>query len=208
MGTEGSHALDGNLDNIQRLYDSGFRMMSLQHFFDNKLGGSLHGVSGLGLSEFGRQAVTQMLALDIMIDVSHSSENVVRDTLALSDQPLLVSHTGFHGHCESPRNISDSLMQKIAQEGGLIAIGFWDGAICDNTPKSVAAAIQYGIQLVGAGHVALGSDFDGSITPGFDTSELVAITHELLEAGLTERQIRQVMGENMLRFLQDNLPQT
>jgi len=120
----------------------------------------------------------------------------------------LVSHTGFYGHCESPRNISDSLMQKIAQEGGLIAIGFWDGAICDNTPKSVAAAIQYGIQLVGAGHVALGSDFDGSITPGFDTSELVAITHELLEAGLTERQIRQVMGENMLRFLQDNLPQT
>ena len=206
LGTEGSHALGGNLDNIQRLHDSGFRMMSLQHFFDNKLGGSLHGVSGLGLSEFGRQAVIQMLALDIMIDVSHSSESVVRDTLALSDQPLVVSHTGFQGHCDSPRNISDSLMQKIAEQGGLIAIGFWDGAICDNTPKSVAAAINYGIQLVGAGHVALGSDFDGSITPGFDTSELVAITHELLESGVTETQIRQVMGGNMVQFLQKNLP--
>jgi len=145
LGTEGSHALDGNVDNIQRLYDSGFRMMSLQHFFDNKLGGSLHGLSGLGLTEFGRQAVTQMLALDIMIDVSHSSESVVRDTLGLSDQPLLVSHTGFQGHCDSPRNISDLLMQKIAEQGGLIAVGFWDGAICDNTPKSVAAAINYGI---------------------------------------------------------------
>jgi len=208
LGTEGSHALDGCLENIQKLYDNGFRMMSLQHFFDNKLGGSLHGVSGLGLSEFGRQAVIQMLALDIMIDVSHSSESVVRDTLALSDQPLLVSHTGFQGHCESPRNISDSLMQKIAEHGGLIAIGFWDGAICDNTPKSVAAAIKYGVQLVGATHIALGSDFDGSITPGFDASELVSITHELLESGLTEPQIRQVMGENMLRFLQNNLPET
>ena len=206
LGTEGSHALDGNVDNIQRLYDSGFRMMSLQHFFDNKLGGSLHGLSGLGLTEFGRQAVTQMLALDIMIDVSHSSESVVRDTLGLSDQPLLVSHTGFQGHCDSPRNISDLLMQKIAEQGGLIAVGFWDGAICDNTPKSVAAAINYGIQLVGAGHVALGSDFDGSITPGFDTSELVAITHELLESGVTEAQIRQVMGGNMVLFLQKNLP--
>lgn len=206
LGTEGSHALDGNVDNIQRLYDSGFRMMSLQHFFDNKLGGSLHGLSGLGLTEFGRQAVTQMLALDIMIDVSHSSESVVRDTLGLSDQPLLVSHTGFQGHCDSPRNISDLLMQKIAEQGGLIAVGFWDGAICDNTPKSVAAAINYGIQLVGADHVALGSDFDGSITPGFDTSELVAITHELLESGLTELQIRQVMGGNMVQFLQENLP--
>ena len=206
LGTEGSHALDGNVDNIQRLYDSGFRMMSLQHFFDNKLGGSLHGLSGLGLTEFGRQAVTQMLALDIMIDVSHSSESVVRDTLGLSDQPLLVSHTGFQGHCDSPRNISDLLMQKIAEQGGLIAVGFWDGAICDNMPKSVAAAINYGIQLVGADHVALGSDFDGSITPGFDTSELVAITHELLESGATESQIRQVMGGNMVLFLQNNLP--
>ena len=206
LGTEGSHALDGNLDNIQRLYDKGFRMMSLQHFFDNKLGGSLHGISGLGLTDFGRQAVMQMLTLDIMIDVSHSSESVVRDTLALSDQPLLVSHTGFQGHCQSARNISDLLMQDIAEQGGLIAIGFWDGAVCDNTPKAVAAAITYGIQLVGAGHVALGSDFDGSITPGFDVSELVAITHELLESGVTEPQIRQVMGENMVRFLQKNLP--
>ncbi|MCS5593119.1 MAG: dipeptidase [Porticoccaceae bacterium] len=206
LGTEGSHALDGHLDNIQRLHDKGFRMMSLQHFFDNKLGGSLHGVSGLGLTEFGRQAVMKMLALDIMIDVSHSSERVVRDTLALSDQPLLVSHTGFQGHCQSPRNISDALMQDIAEQGGLIAIGFWDGAVCDNTPKAVAAAITYGIQLVGADHVALGSDFDGSITPGFDVSELVAITHELLESGVTEQQIRQVMGENMVLFLQKNLP--
>jgi len=206
LGTEGSHALDGNLDNIQRLHDNGFRMMSLQHFFDNKLGGSLHGVSDLGLTEFGRLAVTQMLALDIMIDVSHSSESVVRDTLALSDQPLLVSHTGFQGHCQSARNISDSLMQDIAEQGGLIAIGFWDGAVCDNTPKAVAAAINYGIQLVGADHVALGSDFDGAIIPGFDISELVAITHELLESGVTEPQIRQVMGENMVQFLQKNLP--
>ena len=59
---------------------------------------------------------------------------------------------------------------------------------------------------MGADHVALGSDFDGSITPGFDTSELVAITHELLESGLTELQIRLVMGGNMMQFLQENLP--
>ena len=59
---------------------------------------------------------------------------------------------------------------------------------------------------MGADHVALGSDFDGAIIPGFDISELVAITHELLESGVTEPQIRQVMGENMVQFLQKNLP--
>jgi microsomal dipeptidase-like Zn-dependent dipeptidase len=208
IGTEGSHALDGNLDNIEHLYENSFRMMSLQHFFDNKLGGSLHGTSGAGLTEFGKQAIDEMQRLDIIIDVSHSSENVVKDVLSISNQPLVISHTGFNGYCESPRNISDSLMVEIAEKGGLIGVGFWDAAVCDNTPRSVAEAIIYGISLIGAEHVALGSDFDGTITPGFDTSELVAITHELLELGLGKEEIRKVMGENMLSFLQENLPKT
>ena len=206
IGTEGSHALDGDLENVTRLYDEGFRMMSLHHFFDNRLGGSLHGISGQGLTNFGEQVVLEIEKLDIILDVSHSSENVVKDVLKISNRPIVVSHTGFYGHCPSPRNINDNLMEDIARKGGLIAIGYWDAAVCDNTPKSVAEAIHYGIKLVGAGHVALGSDFDGTINPGFDTAELVAITHELLELGIDDNSIRLVMGENMLNFLQKNLP--
>ena len=206
IGTEGSHALDGDLENVTRLYDEGFRMMSLHHFFDNRLGGSLHGISGQGLTNFGEQVVLEIEKLDIILDVSHSSENVVKDVLKISNRPIVVSHTGFYGHCPSPRNINDNLMEDIARKGGLIAIGYWDAAVCDNTPKSVAEAIHYGIKLVGAGHVALGSDFDGTINPGFDTAELVAITNELLELGIDDNSIRLVMGENMLNFLQENLP--
>ncbi|HIF20260.1 MAG TPA: peptidase M19 [Gammaproteobacteria bacterium] len=206
IGTEGSHALEGNLDNIQRLYSEGFRMMSLQHFFDNKLGGSLHGTTEQGLTKFGQEAIYEMLRLKIIIDVSHSSENVVKDVLNLTTQPLLVSHTGFNGHCPSPRNIDDSLMKEIAARGGLIGIGYWDAAVCGNTPREVASAIQFGIKLVGVEHVALGSDFDGAVLSGFDTSELIALTHELLEAGIEEPQIRLVMGENLLHFFERNLP--
>jgi microsomal dipeptidase-like Zn-dependent dipeptidase len=206
IGTEGSHALEGNLDNIQRLYSEGFRMMSLQHFFDNKLGGSLHGTTGQGLTNFGKDAINEMIRLEIIIDVSHSSENVVKDVLKLTTQPLLVSHTGFNGHCASPRNIDDSLMKEIAARGGLIGIGYWDAAVCGNTPRDVASAIQFGIKLVGAEHVALGSDFDGAVLSGFDTSELIALTHELLEAGIQEPEIRLVMGENLLHFFERNLP--
>jgi membrane dipeptidase len=206
IGTEGSHALDGDLENVKRLYDKGFRMMSLHHFFDNRLGGSLHGISGQGLTNFGEQVVLEIQNLDIILDVSHSSENVVKDVLKISNRPMVVSHTGFYGHCPSPRNINDNLMEDIARKGGLIAIGYWDAAVCDNTPKSVAEAIHYGIKLVGAEHVALGSDFDGTINPGFDTAELVAITHELIELGIDDNSIRLVMGENMLNFLQKNLP--
>jgi len=207
IGTEGSHAFDGELSNIEKLYDQGFRMMSLQHFFDNKLGGSLHGTSNMGLTEFGSEAIAEMLRLKIIIDVSHSSENVVNDVLKITNQPIVISHTGFDGYCKSPRNISDSLMIEIANKGGLIGVGFWDAAVCDNTPKAVAEAIFYGVNLIGPEHVSLGSDFDGTITPGFDTSELQAITYELLELGLSKSSIRKVMGGNMLKFLQQNLPE-
>jgi microsomal dipeptidase-like Zn-dependent dipeptidase len=206
IGTEGSHALDGSIDNIENLYKNGFRMMSLQHFFDNRLGGSLHGTSGEGLTEFGIKAIQEMMRLDIIIDLSHSSHQVVKDVLEISHQPLVISHTGFNGHCKSARNISDDLMKEISSRGGLIAVGFWDAAICDNTPKVVAEAINYGIKLIGVDHVSLGSDFDGTIEPGFDTSELQAITHELIELGLEEVEIKKVMGLNMLTFLQNNLP--
>lgn len=206
LGTEGSHALDGELSNIQVLFDSGFRMMSLQHFFDNKLGGSLHGESGEGLTEFGREAVQQMQSLGIMLDVSHSSEQVVKDVLAISRQPLLISHTGFYGHCPSARNISDDLMQQIAANGGLIAVGYWDGAVCESNVNDIAKSIQYGIELVGSEHVALGSDFDGATSVPFDTSELVYLTQALLNLGVSEQHIKQVMGGNMLQYLQLHLP--
>ena len=206
LGTEGSHALDGDLNNIKRLFDSGFRMMSLQHFFDNKLGGSLHGESGEGLTAFGREAVQQIQSLGIMLDVSHSSEQVVQDVLAISRQPLLVSHTGFYGHCPSPRNISDDLMQQIAAKGGLIAVGYWDGAICSPNASEIAKAVKYGIELVGIEHIALGSDYDGAVSVPFDTSELIYLTQAFLDVGLSEFQIKQVMGGNMLRYLQLHLP--
>ena len=207
MATEGSHALDGSLDNIQKLYDQGFRMMGLHHFFDNKLGGSLHGVSKAGLTEFGVAAVQEMNRLGIIIDVAHSSEAVVKEVLSLSSTPLVVSHTGVQGACVQPRNISDELIRRIAAGGGLIGIGYWDGAVCDPTPAGIAKSIAYAVDLVGVAHVALGSDYDGATSVYFDTSELAVLTQALLEQGLRHAEIRAVMGENQIRFLRKYLPE-
>ena len=147
-----------------------------------------------------------MLSLGIMIDVSHSSPRVVEDVLDMGEALLLVSHTGLYGHCRTPRNISDELMQRIAAKGGLIEVGYWDAAVCDFSADGIAAAIRYGIDLLGENHVALGSDFDGGVTTRFDTSELVLLTDAMLRADFSPREIRKVMGENMLRFLLTNLP--
>jgi membrane dipeptidase len=208
LGAEGAHALSGDLANLDRLDDAGFRLIGLTHFFDNDLGASLHGEAGAetGLTEFGRQVVAKMVEKHMIIDLAHASPQVVREVLAMVDVPVMVSHTGIHGHCPSPRNFPDDLMTAIAQQGGLIGIGFWAEVTCDATPKGIAGAIVAAIGLVGADHVALGSDFDGAVETTFDASELAALTQALIDQGLDEPTIAKVMGANMVAFLRRTLP--
>ncbi|WP_417471105.1 dipeptidase [Maricaulis sp.] len=207
LATEGGHPFEGDLANIDGLYDEGYRMIGLQHFFDNELGGSLHGVSDMGLTDFGRAAVARIVERGLIIDLAHSSQAVVRDVLDMTDVPLVISHTGIHGHCEARRNIPDALMSEVASRGGVIGIGFWEDVTCDDGPAGIAATILAAIELVGVEHVALGSDYDGTVTTTFDASEYAVLTDRLLEAGLSEADIRAVMGENTIRFFLENLPE-
>ncbi len=206
LGMEGAHALDGELSNLDVLYDTGYRMVGLQHFFDNKLGGSLHGVSNAGLTDFGKQVVASANAKDMLIDLAHSGPQVVKDVVEMSTKPVVISHTGIHSHHPAKRNIPDDLMKAVAAKGGVIAIGYWADVVGDASPKGVVAAIRAAIDLVGEDHVSLGSDYDGSIEANFDTSELPALTHEMLEANFTNEEIEKVMGGNMVRLLRETLP--
>ena len=131
---------------------------------------------------------------------------MVRDVLAMSQSPAILSHGGLKGQCDTARNLDDALMQEFAAKGGLIGIGFWDAAVCDPSPAGIAAAIRYGIDLLGAEHVALGSDYDGTVTVSFDVSDLAVLTQAMLDADFSEQEIRLVMGENVKRFLLQNLP--
>ncbi|UXU74444.1 MULTISPECIES: dipeptidase [unclassified Paracoccus (in: a-proteobacteria)] len=207
LGSEGAHPLKGDIANLQVLYGAGFRLLGLTHFFDNELGGSLHGQAGAsaGLSDFGRQVVTEMMQRRMIIDLAHASPQMVRDVLAMPGTRPILSHTGIHSHCPSPRNLPDDLVQAIAARGGLIGIGFWADVVCGDTPADIAAAIRAAIDLVGVEHVALGSDYDGSVGVPFDAAGLAALTQALLDADLSEDQIAQVMGGNMMRYLAETL---
>lgn len=205
LGIEGAHPLEGKIENLDRLEQAGYRLIGLQHFFDNRLGGSLHGLGNHGLTEFGRQVVAEIEARGMVLDLAHSSTQVVRDVLAMTDMPVVISHTGLHSHCKTKRNIPDDLMRQVAKTGGVIGIGYWADVTCDDTPAGVARTIKAAIAEVGEDAVSYGSDYDGTVRVGFDTSELAALTHAMLEAGLSEAQIRKVAGENMLRVLRARL---
>ncbi len=206
LGIEGAHALEGNLSNLDRFVEAGHRVIGLHHFFDNALGGSLHGLSNAGLTTFGQSVVDAIGEKGLVLDLAHSSEQVARDVIERTDFPLIVSHSGIYAHCPTKRNYPDDLMQAIAKTGGVIGMGYWAEVACGEiTPDGIARMIVKGIEVVGEDHISLGSDFDGSVATVFDTSELPALTHALIEAGLSDRQIAKVMGENMLRVLRARL---
>ncbi|MDE0883898.1 MAG: membrane dipeptidase [Myxococcota bacterium] len=206
FGVEGAHALDGELANLDLLDTLGLRVVGLTHFFDNRLGGSLHGVSGEGLTPFGRAVVTEASRRKMVIDVAHASPQMVRDVLEINDRPVILSHGGFKGVCDSARNLDDSLMVELAQKGALIGVGFWDGAACDYTPAGVVKAIRYGIDLIGVDHIALGSDYDGATRVLFDAGEIAILTQTMLDEGFSEEEIRKVMGQNQIDFFLAQLP--
>jgi len=89
----------------------------------------------------------------------------------------------------------------------VIGIGYWDTATCGTDVHAIVKAIRYAKSIVGADHVALGSDFDGAIDAPFDVTGIPLITEALLNDGFSEQEIRQIMGENFVRVLNQTLPE-
>jgi microsomal dipeptidase-like Zn-dependent dipeptidase len=206
LGVEGAHALGGDLNNLDRLFDAGFRMIGIAHFFDNEMGGSAHGAAKGGLTEKGREMVRRMQEKGVFVDLAHASPNVINDVYAMATRPVIVSHTGVKGVCNNTRNLSDEQLRGVAKTGGVVGVGYWETATCGRDAKAIARAIRYAVNLIGADHVALGSDFDGAVEEPFDTTGLVQITDALLQEGLSEAEIGKIMGENVIRLLLNYLP--
>ncbi|MBO9697086.1 MAG: dipeptidase [Sphingopyxis sp.] len=205
LSIEGLHVLEGKLANLDRLYAAGFRMAGLSHFFDNDLAGSMHGLRKGGLTPLGRQVVETMEAKGMIVDIAHCSKACVADILRMARRPVVSSHGGVQATCKVNRNLDDEQIRGLAATGGLVGIGYWDAAVCDTSPASIAKAMKHVRDLVGIQHVALGSDYDGATTVRFDTSKLVQVTQALIDAGFSDDEIRAAMGDNAIRVLKAGL---
>jgi membrane dipeptidase len=202
---EGLHNLEGKAANLDRFYDAGFRMAGLTHFFDNELGGSMHGIKKGGLTPFGRDIVRRMEGKGMIVDIAHLSHTGVAEVLAMARRPVVSSHGGVQATCKVNRNLTDDEIRGVAKTGGVIGIGYWEGAVCSTDPRAAAKAMKHVRDMVGIQYVALGSDYDGATTVRFDTSQLVQVTQALMDEGFTPDEIRAVMGENALRVIRAGL---
>lgn len=206
LATEGLQPIESKLENVDALYDAGFRITGLTHFFDNEIGGSAHGLEKGGLTPLGKQVITRLEEKAMLIDLAHASRPLIDDVLAIATRPVLVSHTGVEGTCKGTRNLSDKHLKAIAATGGVIGIGYWDAAVCATSVEAIVQAIRYTADLIGVQHVALGSDFNGTIHAPFDVTGLPQLTEGLLKAGFNRDEIAAIMGGNVQRLLLASLP--
>ena len=197
---EGAQALEGKVENVDVLYEAGFRMMSPSHFFDTEMGGSSAGVDKIGLTGKGREMVQRMEARHMLVDVAHASPKTIDDILSFATRPVVASHTGVKGTCDNSRNLSDDHLRRIAATGGLIGIAFFEFAVCGPDAKAIARAIRHAADVAGVDHVALGSDFDGAIAEPFDVTGLGLLIDALIDSGFGEDDIAKIMGGNAIKL--------
>lgn len=206
LGLEGAHALNGELDNLDKLYELSLRVFGISHFSNNEAGGSAHDKGNRGLTTWGRTLIQKLQEMHMVVDLSHVSNQVLDEVVDMVSGPVVVSHTGVCGTCNNSRNLNDDQLKKIASTGGIIGIAMFEKAVCGRTIKDVVHSIRYVSDLVGEECISIGSDFDGAITAPVDASGLALLTEALLHEGFNTKQIAKIMGENALRVLRRILP--
>jgi microsomal dipeptidase-like Zn-dependent dipeptidase len=206
LAIEGAHALDGDLANVDRIDAAGYRIVGLAHLIDNDLAGSAHGLVRGGLTPTGLQLIGELERRGLIVDLAHASEATIDDVLRVATRPVISSHSGVRAVADHARNLTDGQLRGIAATGGLVGIGFWPTASGGETVDWIARSIAHAVAVVGADHVALGSDFDGTVSVPFDASGMGLLTGALLGLGLDQDQIAAVMGGSAVRLLRSALP--
>lgn len=217
---EGSDPLLGNLNMISFYYDLGVRQMLLAYNRDNRAsGGCMEGT--IGLTDFGRDVISEMNRVGMVVDVSHMGYQATMDAFETSTQPVIFSHSNPKGLREHARNISDEQILACAKTGGVVGINGIGDFLGGTTSELIVENIEYGMNLVGPEHVGLGLDYvidkqeliayiEGHpdvFPPGkfndylamVEPEQFPEFTELLCQKGYSEEIIRGILGGNFLR---------
>lgn len=209
---ENGSAIQGNLKNIDYLYEKGVRMMSIVWNDQNDLATGAMEEIDTGLTELGKEYIKALNEKNILIDISHASERTFWDTVQISNAPIVASHSCVYSLCEHPRNLKDNQIKQIAKMNGIIGVVYSSGFL-NRTEKAniqdVINHIKYIKKLVGIDYVGLGSDFDGLEKEHilYDLEGLNDINNLIyeLKKEFNNSEIEKIMGENWIRILEENI---
>jgi len=222
MGMEGGHMIDDSLAVLRDYQRLGVRYLTLSHSVNTNWSDSSGDTpKHNGLTDFGKDVVRELNRLGMLVDISHVSDKTFWDALETSKAPLVASHSSLRSISGHPRNMTDDMIRALGGKGGVIMINYSRSFLSDelyqaglkNVPpaqrptvswEKIVEHIDHAAKLVGATHVGLGSDFDGTTVPDGmdDVSMLPKITAALLDKGYSEQDVKNILGENILRLLE------
>ena len=221
MGMEGGHMIDDSLAVLRDYQRLGVRYLTLSHSVNtNWADSSGDKPAHNGLTAFGKDVVRELNRLGVMVDISHVADKTFWDALETSKAPLVASHSSMRAISGHARNMTDDMVRALGAKGGVVMINYSVGFLSNeryeagqrNVPEAelprvswekIVDHIDHAVKLAGAAHVGLGSDFDGTTVPDGmeDASKLPKITAALLAKGYSEQDVKNILGENILRLL-------
>lgn len=217
---EGAEAItpEAGFADVDVFYAAGLRSLGLVWSRPNAFG---HGVPfkrpghpdvGPGLTEAGQKLVSRCNELGIAIDCAHLNERGFWDVVDHSEAPVIVSHSAAHTLCPSSRNLTDSQLDAVADNDGIVGVTF---NVADLHPSGLRNPdlpigrlvdhVEYLVDRMGVDHVGFGSDFDGGTIPRAigDVTGLSRVIETLRERGYDDSAVRKITHESWLRTLEE-----
>lgn len=211
LAFEGAGPLAHKPDALVSFAARGLRVLGLVHTFHNELASSSgESRASFGLTPAGEELVRRALALRVVPDVSHASERATREVAALAKlagRPMMATHSNARALADHPRNLTDAELRAIAETGGVVGVNFHAPYLRREGRAGVADVVRHVrhlLRVMGPKHVALGSDFEGDITPakGLETvAGYQTLARALLDDGVPDEVVEGVFSRNALRVL-------
>ena len=209
LGIENGYAIGQDIKNVERFRKRGVVYMTLCHNGNNQLCGSAkYNEKNLGVNAFGEQVIQEMNRVGMMVDISHAGEQTFYDALAISNTPIVASHSSSRALCNHPRNLTDDQLKALAAKGGVAQVTLYSGFLREEGPATIQDAIEHlnhMANIMGIEHVGIGTDFDGDggIIGCASASELINFTRCLLKERYSEEDICRIWGGNFLRVMKE-----
>lgn len=218
IGVEGGHSIENSLSRLRELYNRGARYMTLTHSKNLDWADACTDEPKVGgLNAFGEEVVREMNKIGMLVDISHVSPECMRKTLAVTEAPVIYSHSSARAICDHVRNVPDDVLKLTAENGGVVMVNFATGFVLPKEQldvdrrargdfRIVVDHIEHIVKVAGIDHVGIGSDYDGipRLPRGLDdVSYYPYLTQELLNRGYNKEQIHKILGGNALRALRE-----
>jgi len=160
LGFQNAAMMEGDAQRVATFAYEGVRVIQLTYNGPNQLGDGSMAPANRGLTPFGREVVQELNRNRVLVDLSHSGEQICLDAAAASRQPVAITHTGCRAVADLPRNKSDRELRLVAEKGGFVGIYFMPFLAVGRQPMAadLIVHIEHALQVCGEDHVGIGTD--------------------------------------------------